>query len=57
MKPDIIFTEQQLNLLKQTFPPQNITPQSKLEDIMYAAGRASVVRFVESKVPKTETMV
>ena len=52
----IKFSEVQLDLLKQTFPKLRITPDSTIEQIMFAAGREDVIRFVENLSTKPEMM-
>lgn len=52
----VAFNKAQVELIKQSFPPQQITPASKIEDIMFEAGRQQVINFVASLVAEDEVM-
>ena len=52
MKNTVTFTEQQFQLLKSAFPVQTITPDLKLEEIMFEAGKQRVVEYVSRFVRK-----
>jgi LSD1 subclass zinc finger protein len=45
----VVFTEQQLELLKKHWPEPDVVPGGCREALMYAAGAAQVVRFVERR--------
>ena len=44
------FTEMQFRYLKRVFPELEITPESTVEEIMYNAGRQSVLKLIEKRV-------
>ena len=46
MKNSITFTEQQFQLLKSAFPNQVINPASKIEEIMFEAGKQHVINYI-----------
>lgn len=50
----VTFSPEQLALLKKLFPKLTITPESKIEDIMYDAGKQSVLEAVNKLTVKEE---
>lgn len=48
-----LYTDTALQQLRTAFPQQVITPDTKMEDIMYEAGRQSVIKHVEQRIRST----
>lgn len=45
-----LYTDQVLHQLKAAFPVKVITPETKMEQVMYEAGRQSVILHVEQQI-------
>lgn len=44
------FTQQQLSLLKRMFPAPDVYPGADTDKLMYSAGQASVVAYIEKNL-------
>lgn len=52
MRDTVTFTVVQLNFLKKAFPELVVTPTTTIEEIMFAAGRTSLLKFIERNLQK-----